>query len=176
MTDFFPTALAYVLNNEGGFVDDIADAGGATNMGITIETLSSWLGRLATAEEVKHLTHDMASDIYRARYWTQLNCAWILQPAIATAIFDAGVLFGGAVSALYAQKAAKECGCLTLNLDGHIGHTTAEALNGLRAASWLSEFRTLLLERIAQVIERNPHNTKFKAGWENRVNRYILLA
>lgn len=41
----FERALSLVLKHEGGWSDDPADPGGATNLGVTIGTLSLWLGR-----------------------------------------------------------------------------------------------------------------------------------
>lgn len=36
----FATIMPYIFQEEGGFVDNPADPGGATNMGITIGTLA----------------------------------------------------------------------------------------------------------------------------------------
>ena len=38
MADRFDACLAFTLREEGGYVDDPADPGGATNMGITLAT------------------------------------------------------------------------------------------------------------------------------------------
>ena len=38
----FDACLPIILQSEGGFVDNPADPGGATNLGITIGTLSAW--------------------------------------------------------------------------------------------------------------------------------------
>ena len=40
--DDFQTCLAFTLSQEGGFVDDPYDPGGATNMGITLATYQEW--------------------------------------------------------------------------------------------------------------------------------------
>jgi lysozyme family protein len=42
MTDRFDICLAFTLKTEGGYVDNPADPGGATNMGITLATLRQW--------------------------------------------------------------------------------------------------------------------------------------
>lgn len=65
----FPTALDLTLKYEGGFVNDPHDPGGATNMGITIATLSHELGRQATVAEVRNLSRSTAATIYRKKYW-----------------------------------------------------------------------------------------------------------
>lgn len=68
MTKYLDAALAFVFREEGGFADDPNDPGGATNMGVTIATLSRWFGRPATVEDVKNMTHDTAVAIYIAWY------------------------------------------------------------------------------------------------------------
>ncbi len=42
MADLFQQCLNFTLTQEGGFVDDPYDPGGATNMGITLATYRSW--------------------------------------------------------------------------------------------------------------------------------------
>lgn len=69
----FPIALKLTLKYEGGFVNNPRDPGGATNMGITIATLSHELGRRASVQEVRNLSKDLAADIYRKKYWNVIN-------------------------------------------------------------------------------------------------------
>ena len=83
-------ALKYSLKNEGGFVNHPADKGGATNMGITIGTLSAYLGKKATVTDVKNLTHETVADIYRERYFNPMGLSKIVDQSIATALFDMG--------------------------------------------------------------------------------------
>jgi lysozyme family protein len=42
MADMFDACLAFTLREEGGYVDDPADIGGATNMGITLASYRQW--------------------------------------------------------------------------------------------------------------------------------------
>jgi lysozyme family protein len=42
MADMSDTRLAFTSRQEGGYVDDPADPGGATNMGITLATYREW--------------------------------------------------------------------------------------------------------------------------------------
>jgi len=69
----FARCLAFVLQWEGGFVNDPRDPGGATNMGVTRATLSRWRGRPVSVAEVQRLTRDEATKIYRARYWAPIS-------------------------------------------------------------------------------------------------------
>ena len=89
----FPACLAFTLKFEGGFVNDPRDPGGATNMGITIATLSHELGRAATIKDVRTLSKDTATAIYRKKYWN-LICGDTLPPGLDALAFDIAVNAG----------------------------------------------------------------------------------
>jgi lysozyme family protein len=98
--DFFPRVMEFVYAREGGFANHSQDPGGATNMGITIGTLSRWLGRKATVEDVKNLTKEEATKIYRAYYWEPSGASKATDYPTALLLMDSGVLHGiGAVTA-----------------------------------------------------------------------------
>jgi len=69
----FDRCIAFVLQWEGGYVNDPPDPGGATNMGITRATYSRWRGRPVSFAEVKALTRDQAITIYRTYYWAPIG-------------------------------------------------------------------------------------------------------
>lgn len=90
------TLSAYMpelLKHEGGYVDHPRDPGGATNMGITLGTLSRWRGRPATKMEVRSLTRDEAEKIYRYWYWNKID-ADLLPAGPDAALFDVAVNSG----------------------------------------------------------------------------------
>jgi len=70
----FDWAVEEILKWEGGYVDHPQDPGGATNMGITRNTLADWRGRPVSKEEVKELSESEAKDIYFKRYWRTGCC------------------------------------------------------------------------------------------------------
>ncbi len=175
MTDFFSQAVAYVLQDEKGFVNDPDDSGGATNFGITRGTLSLYLDRPATVEDVKNLTVETAKLIYRMRYWDTIHLGFITQPLIATVMLDAAVLFGPVISVLYAQKAIKDCGIFKLVVDGFIGPETIGVLNMINENAFLRSFSDVLKARIVVVVASRPSNAKYRDGWENRIEGYLKL-
>lgn len=73
MRENFWRTMENVFKFEGGYVDHPRDPGGATNMGITIGTLSRYLGRRATKNEVRNLPKEVALEIYRANYWNKVK-------------------------------------------------------------------------------------------------------
>lgn len=89
----FENCLNETLPLEGGYVDHPKDPGGATNMGITIGTLSDELGRPATKAEVKALTPSDVKPIYKKRFWDLMGCEG-LAFGVDLAVFDAGVNSG----------------------------------------------------------------------------------
>jgi lysozyme family protein len=105
MADTFDTCLAFTLREEGGYVDNPADPGGATNMGITLATYRGWsdnpdLG----AAQVQDMTRRTAEAIYRSSYWNPLR-ADALPQGVDLSVFDMGVNAGIWRSARLLQRA-----------------------------------------------------------------------
>lgn len=96
--DLFARVMTFILRWEGGFVHDSRDAGGATNMGITIGTLTAWRQSkalpAATVEDVRNLTKAEALEIYRARYWGPSGAEKATDYRTALLLMDSGVLHG----------------------------------------------------------------------------------
>ena len=118
----FPACLAFTLQAEGGYVDNPADPGGATNMGITLATYRAWMGNpLLTAADIQTLSVETASNIYAADYWMPVRGA-SLPSGIDLMVFDMGVNAGVSRSAKILQRVAG------VVQDGRIGpHTLAAA-------------------------------------------------
>ena len=93
MSDRFTICLPITLAHEGGYVDHPKDPGGATNLGVTIGTLSGWLGRKATKAEVKALTVAAVTPIYRKNYWDAASCG-AYRAGADLCVFDAAVNSG----------------------------------------------------------------------------------
>lgn len=93
MKQSLPVYMPKLLKHEGGYVDHPRDPGGATNMGITIGTLREYRGRPVTKEDVRNLTVEEATEIYRLRYWLKIKGDELLAgPDIA--LFDIAVNSG----------------------------------------------------------------------------------
>jgi Glycosyl hydrolase 108 len=94
MADMFNACLAFTLREEGGYVDDPADPGGATNMGITLATYRQWSDDPALGPaEVRDMTLRIARAIYRSLYWNPLR-ADALPAGVDLSVFDMGVNAG----------------------------------------------------------------------------------
>jgi hypothetical protein len=101
----FDECLAFTLRAEGGYVDDPADPGGATNMGVTLATLREWSDDPSLgANQVQDMSLRTARAIYRALYWNPLR-ADDLPVGVDLSVFDFGVNAGIWHSARLLQRA-----------------------------------------------------------------------
>ena len=161
MADRFDTCLTFTLREEGGYVDDPADPGGATNMGITLATYQQWsdepnLGFL----QVKDMTLKTARAIYRSLYWNPLR-ADALPLGVDLSVFDMGINAGIWRSARLLQQALGFTGD---ELDGSIGPETLAAAEKFDARNLVNN----LADRQAAYYRSLPDFPIFGTGWLNR--------
>lgn len=168
----FEKALKYVLVNEGGakFTQTKFDRGGATRWGITQATLSRFLGRPATVQEVKELSEDDASLIYWEYYWLPMGLPGIERNSIATCLFDMGVVRGIGVPPKYAQEICNKFGA-KLVVDGQIGPKTIKALNEIDEQTFVYGFSHRAEQGFKAIAAKNPTQEKFLKGWLNRAKK-----
>jgi lysozyme family protein len=89
------TLCRRLIDREGGFVDNMVDRGGPTNMGVTMRALSAYLGRQATIHDIINLTVGKAVKVYLNDYWIAPGFDRLtLPPILIEMIFDAGVHHG----------------------------------------------------------------------------------
>ncbi len=154
----FETCLPLILHSEGGYVDDPEDPGGATNLGVTIGTLSDWLKRPATKAEVKALTPATVAPIYEANYWHAAACDR-LPPGLDYMVFDLAVNSGTGRAKKMLQDAV---GVLA---DGDIGPKTLEAVKALGDRSSIGRMAV----RREAFYRLQPTFGRFGKGWLNRL-------
>ena len=69
MNDNFDKCLALVLKSEGGFVNNPADPGGMTNLGVTKTVWEEWVGHQVDEKAMRALTPADVAPMYKAKYW-----------------------------------------------------------------------------------------------------------
>jgi len=94
MKSNFNDCVERVLKDEGGYSNDPADSGGATNLGIT---------QKETTKDVRTLTVADAKNIYKSKYWDACNCD-SLSSGVDYTVFDYGVNSGVGRSKKVLQK------------------------------------------------------------------------
>jgi lysozyme family protein len=154
----FEKCLRFVLNFEGGFVNNPDDPGGVTQLGITQATLSSFLGRPASIAEVKELTPEKVAPIYRQKYWNPIM-GEDLPEGMDLAVFDYGVHSGPRRSILAFQRVLK------VVADGQVGPRTLAAARKVDPKDAVNA----LCDQRLQFLQTLKVFKKFSRGLTNRV-------
>jgi lysozyme family protein len=163
----FEKCFKFLLQFEGGFVNDPKDPGGPTNLGVTQATLSRFLARQATIAEVKALTPAKVSPIYRANFWDHVN-ADNLADGIDLAVFDFGVHSGPTRGVAALQRAVNVAD------DGALGDITTKAAKKAGATSTGAKtvINAICDDRMAFIIKTKAFKVKkFQKGLINRVEK-----
>lgn len=156
----FAKAMPHVFTEEGGYVDNPRDPGGATNLGITISTLSAWEGRKVSKAEVKALNKAKATSIYRANYWSKID-GDALPAGVDYAVFDFAINSGPARAVKFLQR------IVGVAQDGVVGAKTLAAVHKMsadRIINALSDNRIAWLKTLGTFKD-------FGKGWLARVGR-----
>jgi lysozyme family protein len=161
----FAQALAFVLKEEGGFVDNPADSGGATNHGITQAVYDDYRStRKLPIQSVGLITDAETSDIYENNYWEPSRAQTMHEP-LATCHMDWSVNHGiqGALKTLQAA--------LNVTADGVWGPETASALATADTVETAQVYNSLRRQWYINRVAANPSQSVFIKGWLGRVDR-----
>lgn len=150
----FAFALSRLIGNEGGYVDNSVDPGGATNWGITARVARS----AGYTGDMRFLTREQAADIYLRLYWRTMHCDE--QPdALAFQCFDAAANSGTVQATKWLQQA------IGVTDDGIYGpHTSAAAKAATKDdAMLIPAYRLDLMTSL-------PTWGAFGKGWARRIS------
>lgn len=90
----FEKTLKFILQHEGGYVNNPNDKGGATNKGITQTTYNAWLhSKWQNNKDVRHITDAEVREIYYNNYWLKAGCNKMSEK-FAILAFDTAVNMG----------------------------------------------------------------------------------
>ena len=162
--------ISDVLKREGGFVDDPADRGGATNMGITAAVLGEWrkLGRVATRAEVAALTEPEARAIYMKRYVIDPGFGTIADDALCAQLVDFGVVSGPARAIRWLQRV------LNVPATGLMDAATKAAFAAMPSRLVNDALVAARLYMIDDITDGDATQKKYEEGWENRALAFFL--
>ena len=160
--------LPFILKWEGGYVNDPLDLGGATNMGVTLDTWKT-LGEdknddgVIDEEDLLLLNHRDLALVLR-EYWNRWQADRIISQSLANILVD-WVWSSGKYGITLPQK------ILGVKPDGIVGQITLQALNShpnpKQLFGEIKEERVAYIERICQ---SRPANLRFRKGWLRRID------
>jgi len=164
-------ALSFVLEHEGGYVNDPDDPGGETNFGIC--------ARAYPDVDIAALTRAGAKEIYRRDYWHAQNCDQM--PAhVALVMFDTAVNLGLRAAGRLLQRSINAQFIdgevvPSLVVDGVIGTRTLGTMDfyvGSSRTRSLLLAKDVLLNRMDHyrgICRERSASMKYLLGWTRRV-------
>jgi lysozyme family protein len=174
--------LDLILRNEGGYVNNPNDAGGPTNMGVTQATLSKYLGRQASIQDVRNLSVADAKEIYSRNYISGPRID-TLPTDVVPVMADAAVLYGHRRAIIFLQTVINKAGFGPVDVDGVIGPMTRQKTidaygDGTPSSTTPGKYliNAIVHERIAfceRIVANDPSQSIFMDGWRNRANRFL---
>jgi len=158
MQSNFERSLALVLQHEGGYVHHALDPGGRTNLGVTQRVWEQYVGHKVDEAEMRSLTKEMVSPLYRKEYWDAVRGDQLPSGADYLA-FDFAVNAGSFRCVKTIQRA------LNITADGVIGPVTVKAIQDTNAEDFIEKF-SAAKESFYRGLTTFP---TFGKGWLNRV-------
>ncbi|MCR4341660.1 MAG: hypothetical protein NUW01_17430 [Gemmatimonadaceae bacterium] len=165
-----------ILRREGGFSNYANDRGGATKFGVTQKTLSAWLGRPVSVDEVRNMEEATAREIYERDYYTGPRID-TLPEQIRPLVFDCAVNHGPRQAIKFVQRVINLAGFGPVSVDGALGPKTREAAN-LAQSEMGPLFNDAILEERRNfyrlIVARDPSQEVFLKGWLARADEFDM--
>lgn len=153
--------IDHILVEEGGFVNDPTDPGGATAYGISkASNPEAWASGPPTAEQAKA--------IYLKKYVQGPGFDKVADPKLQAQLVDFGVNSGPAVAIQKLQI------ILGIGVDGVLGPGTLQSLSRANPQSVNNQLVVARVRMIGQLVSKNPAQAKFAAGWLNRAVEFLI--
>ena len=133
MTDNFKECLDLVLKSEGGFVNNPAEPGVMTILGVTKRVWEEYTGHEADEKEMRSLTPEKVAPLYEQKYWRPCY-GEVLPRGLDFVVFSMGVNAGPGRSVKLLQSTI---GCVP---DGIIGPSTRSLICVSNSATLITKF------------------------------------
>jgi len=171
MTERFNRLINVILDNEGGFVNDPSDPGGATKMGVSLRFLKS-VGNIRfdldhdgdiDIDDIRKMDRDTAKSIYAEFFYIPLKLDQLKNEKLALQVFDHAVN-AGSISAIKILQ--RICGAKD---DGIIGPKTISSANTF-TEDISGIYHNERLRFYTDLAVKHQKLAKFLAGWTRRVD------
>ena len=160
MQNNFKECLDLVLKSEGGYVNNPADPGGMTNLGVTKRVWEEYTGHGADEKEMRSLTPEKVAPLYEQKYWRPCY-GEVLPRGLDFVVFSMGVNAGPGRAVKLLQQSI---GCVP---DGVIGPTTRKLISDSNPTTLISKFSETRREYY-RALKTFPI---FGKGWLARVDK-----
>jgi lysozyme family protein len=164
----FEVAFDEVIGQEAGYVNDSKDRGGETKFGISKRSYPNL--------DIANLTIEDARNIYFRDYFSTptLSLQNISNEKIAKEVFNTAVVMGTRTAGKILQEALNllnRNGRLydDLKVDGWIGDKSMKAIALVQPRRLLKTLNGLQFCRFKEIVENDPIQERFFAGWLERV-------
>jgi lysozyme family protein len=175
MNNNFMVCLSHVLTAEGyhpndprnpfGFVNNPADPGGMTQLGVTKKAWEAYVGHPVTESDMRSLRPDTVAPFYKAKYWD--TCHGDTLPAgVDYAVMDFAVNSGPSRAIKFLQEV------VGVKADGNLGPMTFEAIGLMTPTQIITD----LSDKRLAFLQALPTFATFGLGWSNRVAQVENLA
>ena len=159
----------FIRKEEGGFVDDPKDSGGATNRGITQKTYDEFRrAKGHPTRPVRLCTLAETREIYQQFY--DACSANALPSGLAIMHFDFAINSGPNRANRTLQQV------LNVKDDGKIGPVTLRAVESSDLTQLIMDYAETRKAFYRGLAERRPKDMKFLNGWLLRTDRALRLA
>lgn len=156
----------YIKKWEGGFVNDPADRGGATNKGVTIATFEAYCKAKSlprpNVERLKRMTDGEWLDILKTMFWDRWQADKIKSQKLANILVD--WVWG---SGVYGIKIPQRI--LGVKQDGIVGDETLKVLNAQDPDKLFQAIYDARKKYLNDITISRPANKRFLKGWLNRL-------
>ncbi len=174
MSDFH-IALPIVLKHEGIYSNDLADPGGATKYGISLQYLQSSgqgdfdLDGDIDIEDIKTMSLEDAKSIYFRDWWLRHGYENIEDQDIATKLLDLSINMGARQAHKIIQRAtwSVKSSHQYIKDDGVLGHLTMKTINDIDR-KLQSKPLIAAIRSEAAGFYRSLNRPRFIRGWLNR--------
>lgn len=177
----FDRCIPVILEHEGGFVNNIHDAGGATKYGISLRFLKGIKevdsdGFLyadidhdgdVDVDDIKKMNVSQAKEFYYKYFWNKIFDT-ICCANLALHLFDMGVNAGTSRATKLIQRivGTKE--------DGLLGATTIGMINKMDCNTVTNSYMLARKNFYKSLVVANPKQDVFLKGWLARIDNTIL--
>lgn len=154
--------MPFILKWEGGFSNNPADRGGATNKGVTLTTFQQFYGTDKTANDLRTMTESQWMYIFKTGYWDRWQADRIVSQSLANILVD-WVWASGSHGITRPQK------ILGVKPDGIVGEKTLAALNARPPEPLFQQIKAARIAFVEGIVRSNPSQKIFLRGWKNRI-------